>query len=268
MALQEPGSKAVARYRASEADTAGVVYEFATWHNYTCSIPTNSHYVWHVSALDFKYTPSAIFVTRNSLLGRLLFSQRDSSDDLIQSVDEDGSAILLPRPDSFQHRVNLLPEYNMDWEGRPMGSDIKICTCEGERLPRFLYRAIHSGYAGNGLNARGINVVQPDAIDFQIYLENHIEWANKNPSPFLSATLDSREARNRCKKFMERQFTGIQLIEIDTQKGEWDCKASPIWKLRELIDAFQLKQEPHYQNEYLIEQRILPECVSRIPWNE
>jgi hypothetical protein len=253
------------------ADTSGVVYQFATWNKHTYFIPTKSDYVWHVSALDHhpKYTHSAIFVTRNSLLGGFLFSQRDSSGHLIQSVDEDGSAILLPESDSFQHRVNLLPNYNMDysWEGRPMGYDIKICTCEGERLPRFLYRAIHSGYAGNGLNARGMNVVRPDAIDFQIHLENHLKWRNKSLSPFLSATSDSREAKNRCKKFTAH-FTSIQLIQIDTHNGEWDHTTSPIWKLRELIDVFQLKQEPYYQNEYLIEQRILPKCVSRIPWDK
>lgn len=226
-----------------------MVYEFATWHKHTCFIPTKSDYVWHVSALDHhsKYTPSTIFVTRNSLLGGLLFSQRDSSGDLIQFVDEDGSAILLPESDSFQHRVNLLPNHNMGyfWNGRPMGPDIKVCTCEKERLPRFLYRAIHSGYAGNGLNARGMNVVRPDAIDFQIHLENHLDWLNKNLSPFVSTTSNSREAKNRCKKFAAR-FTGIQLIKIDTHNGEWDHIISPIWKLKELIDVFQLKQEPHY----------------------
>jgi hypothetical protein len=64
-----------------------------------------------------------------------------------------------------------------------MGSEIKICTCKGERLPRFLYKAIHSGCTGNGLNARAINVAQLDDIGFQIYLETNIEWANDNPSP-------------------------------------------------------------------------------------
>jgi hypothetical protein len=61
------------------------------------------------------------------------------------------------------------------------------------------------------------------------------------------------------------RFTRIQLIKIDTYNGEWDHIISPIWKLRELIDVFQLKQEPYYQNEYLIEQRILLKCMSLIP---
>lgn len=164
--------------------------------------------MWHVSALEHysNYTPSTIFVTRNSLLGGLLFSQRDSSRDLIQFVGKDGSAILLPESDSSQHRVNLLPDHNMAyrWNGCPMGSDIKVRTCEKERLPRFLYRAIHSGYAGNGLNARGMNFVRPDAIDFQIHLENHLDWRNKNLSPFVSTTSDSREAKTGARSSRRR----------------------------------------------------------------
>jgi len=226
--------------------------------------------VWRVSDLDRKsiYSPSTIFVTRDSLLGGLLFSQRDFSGHLIQSVDNDGSAILLPESDSFQHRVNVLPDHSTAslWNGRPMGSDIKVCTCEKERLPRFPYRAIHSGYADDGLIARGVNLVRPDAIDFQIHLENHLDWGDRNLSPFISTTSDSREAKNRCKKFAAR-FTGIRLIKIDTHNSEWDHMISPIWKLTELRDKFQLKQELHYRNEYLIEQRILPQHMSPIPWD-
>jgi hypothetical protein len=125
-----------------------------------------------------------------------------------------------------------------------MGHDVTISTCEGKRRPPFLYRAIHSEYTGHGLEARGINAVQPDPLDFQIHLENHLVWRNPNPSPFLSVTSDISKAVRLCRKFKAKHDTGVQLLVIDTQKPEWD-NTQRLWDLQELVHTFDLEWKPY-----------------------
>jgi len=210
-------------------------------------------------------------VTRNSLFGQLFFSRRDDGGNLILAVDDNDLQTLIPGPDTFEHRINLLPESPIGslCEGRPMGDDITISTCEGKRRPQFLYRAIHSQYAGHGLEARGMNAVQPDALDFQIHLENHLDWPNRNLSPFLSVTSDLNKAVRLCRMFKAQHRTDVQLLMVDTQKPGWEHNTQRLWDLKELVRTFGLEWKPYYSDEYLIEQSIPWESLLfRMDWDE
>jgi len=114
-----------------------------------------------------------------------------------------------------------------------------------------------------------MNSVQPDSLDFQIHLENHLDWYNWNPSPFLSATSNLDKAVRLCRKFKEKYRTGVQLLIIDTQKPGWEHNTQRLWDLKELVHAFDLEWKPFYSDEYLIEQSIpLGSVLFRMDWEE
>jgi hypothetical protein len=145
-----------------------------------------------------------------------------------------------------------------------MGYDVTISICK--KPPRFLYRAIHSEYAGGGLQARGMNVVKPDALDFQIHLENHIDWQNPSLSPFMSTTSDDGKAVGLCKMFKEQGRSGIRLLKIDTQSLGWEEKQQRLWNLKEIMTRFRLGWKQYHTGEYLIEQFIPWESVTYVDW--
>jgi len=114
-----------------------------------------------------------------------------------------------------------------------------------------------------------MNSVQPDFLDFQIHLENHLDWYNWNPSPFLSATSDRSKAVRLCETFAAKHRTGVKLLKIDTWKPGWEHNAQRLWDLTELVYAFNLEWKAHYSDEYLIEQSIPSGSVLfRIDWEE
>ena len=114
-----------------------------------------------------------------------------------------------------------------------------------------------------------MNSVQPDSLDFQIHLENHLDWLNRNPSPFLSATSDLSKAVRHCRKFKARHCTGVQLLKIDTQKPGSEHNIQRLWDLRELVHAFGLEWKLYYWDEYLIEQSIpYTSVLLREDWDE
>ena len=220
-----------------------------------------------MSALDrdMRYGPSAIFVAQNSDLGWQLFCEKDPSG----AIDELGLPNILPAPDSFDQRVNLLPDRANVCEGRALRkATVEISSCEGERLPRYIYRAVHEGHPGRGLEARGIHLVFPDALDFQIHLEEHLKPWSVCRSPFLSATSHLGWAQHICCTWLsEGRFTGIRLLQIDTRKGVWHRDKLPVWKLTELLQKFGLEQNDYREDEFLIEQRVPEDSVEEIAWN-
>jgi hypothetical protein len=114
-----------------------------------------------------------------------------------------------------------------------------------------------------------MNIVQPDSLDFQIHLENHLDCYNRKPSPFLSATSDRSKAVSLCEMFVAQHRTGVQLLTINTWKQGWEHNTQRLRDLTELVHAFGLERKAHYSDEHLIEPSIPWEGVLfRMDWNE
>ena len=102
-------------------------------------------------------------------------------------------------------------------------------------LPPKLYRAVHSGYTGNGLHARGYRPedgykLVVDDYNFQLHAENHFCWRYPIQSPFLSLTANLDRALNIFKMFQNQGKSDVLLLEMDTASWKratnediWDC---------------------------------------------
>lgn len=114
-----------------------------------------------------------------------------------------------------------------------------------------------------------MNRIQPDSLDFQTHLEDHLDWPNRNPSPFLSATSDLNKAVRLCRKFKAPHCTDVQLLMIDIQKPRWEHNTQRLWDLKELVHTFGLEWKPYYSDEYIIEQNIQWENpLFHMDWDE
>lgn len=149
--------------------------------------------------------------------------------------------------------------------GQPiMNAALTIRTCVGPERPEKLYRAIHDKMPHDGIGARGLEVTNANGLFFQRYLQNHFSSNCRQPSPFLSTSSEIDRAVSYAASYQDKGFTGIKVLEIDTAGEYWDHHISRLWEVKRLLAWFGLRHKPYYKHEYLVENVIPKEHISRV----
>jgi hypothetical protein len=142
-------------------------------------------------------------------------------------------------------------------KGRVMlDSSVPIKTCGGQERPRVLWRAVHDGMPHGGIGARSLGLVETDGIFFQRFLQNHLVWICRQPSPFISVANKRDKALSMAAAFAARGRTGIRILEISSVGEHWEHGQSRLWDVMALLASFHLEQKIFYEHEYLVERSI------------
>jgi hypothetical protein len=120
----------------------------------------------------------------------------------------------------------------------------------------------------DGIGARGHELITTNGLFFQRYVQNHIIWLCRQPSPFLSTSSELWRAVSFAAAFEARGSTGIKLLEISTTGQYWDHHISRLWEVNHLLEAFHLPKHEYHKNEYLVENFIPKEHITIFDWDD
>lgn len=149
--------------------------------------------------------------------------------------------------------------------GQPLTTiSLTIRTCVGTERPATLFRAIHDGMPHGGIGARGLELTTTNGLFFQRYVQNHFTWNCRQPSPFLSTSCERKRAVKFAIAFDAKGHTGIKVLEIKTTGKYWDHHISRLWDVKHLLAACHLKDKDYHKHEYLVENVIPKEHITRV----
>lgn len=143
-----------------------------------------------------------------------------------------------------------------------------IRACVGKSRPQLLYRVVHEGHPGNGLQSRGFGTIKTDAISFMLHFQHHLDWKRRDASPFMSTTTNAAKAADLADRYEWKGFSNIKILVIKADEDE--CRAA-VWHVRQTAASLGLVDvllKPYYDDEYLIEDYIPASCVTRVRWED
>lgn len=131
-----------------------------------------------------------------------------------------------------------------------------VSTCGGRHRPRIVFRAVHDASPGGDMEARGYEKVETDAIYFQQYVQKHLYWLSRSPSPFMSVTENFQKAMRVCAYYNGRDREGIKILVVDTLAACWDYKKLRLWSVHDLSRQLDLRFTDCHAGEFLVENYI------------
>lgn len=126
-------------------------------------------------------------------------------------------------------------------------------------LPKKFYRAVHDTYPIYGTRARGYSA-PITTFTFMMHVENHLQWACKRKSPFMSITPSYPKASELATNFVKRGKTGVRILELDLSASG---STFPLWGAGYLVEKFDLTWKEYYRDEYLTLYNLPLDCVVR-----
>jgi hypothetical protein len=63
--------------------------------------------------------------------------------------------------------------------------------------------------------------------------------------------------------YAEKKRTGIKILEVDTNGEYWDHNISRLWEVKHLLQSFRMLRKGYHLNEYLVENVIPPEHITK-----
>ncbi|POS71460.1 hypothetical protein DHEL01_v210144 [Diaporthe helianthi] len=148
---------------------------------------------------------------------------------------------------------------------KPRSAAIRACV--GKKRPKLLYRVVHDGHPGDGLQSRGYPYdIKTDPLTFTLHFHHHLIWQHRDPSPFMSTTTEPSKAASVAFRYRKEHFKNIEILIIQVDERGWPS-GSRMWDVKETAAALglhgQLKR-PFFNDEYLIENEIPQEFVTRL----
>ncbi|KAJ3565500.1 hypothetical protein NPX13_g7482 [Xylaria arbuscula] len=167
-----------------------------------------------------------------------------------------------------------LPEYDEEGRhggfvrGRPMIKvSVNIRTCGGSERPRTLYRVTFDEQPHDGIKARGYGQVEVTPWHFQMFVDKHMNWSCRDPSPFMSTINDWIKVKQIIRILELRGKTGIRVYKFRTSGAGWDHKKQRLFhvpRLGRYFDNFRYQTVRYMQHEYLLESHIPPESIRKV----
>ncbi|KAI1775975.1 hypothetical protein F4818DRAFT_458094 [Hypoxylon cercidicola] len=143
---------------------------------------------------------------------------------------------------------------------------IELETSREPKWPTKLYRVIHDDQPFGGIKARGYGTIPIIPLYFQILVQKHLNWNCRNPSPFVSVTDNLEKVKIVAAVYEARGFSGIEILKLDVSSPAWRLEEHRLWNVRYLVEKFGatvLKRRDYLEQEFLVENSIPPECITR-----
>lgn len=152
--------------------------------------------------------------------------------------------------------------------GRPMSNpSVDVFTCAGSERPRDLFRVTFSEQPHDGIKARGYGLVEVTPCHFQMFVDKHMNWSCRDPSPFMSTTNSRTKVNQIIDILQSRGKIGIRVYRFRSYGPGWDHKKQRLFhvpRLGRCFDNDDYKTIIYMQAEYLLESHIPPEAIMEI----
>ncbi|KAG3090022.1 hypothetical protein PI124_g17318 [Phytophthora idaei] len=130
--------------------------------------------------------------------------------------------------------------------------------CRENEIPASLYRVQYD--ESTSLTARGDPVFNTNA-EFKTAVQDHLNWYNRQPTPFVSTFADYQHALNWANRLIGNgRARQVVILELDASKLGWLFSVSKLVKNGHITTHL---PENMYQDEYLVLSSISSQSIIR-----